>query len=151
MLYSSYIRVYPQETVTLIFPLLNFATYPKNYSYSELFYLQGNPFTSLLYAPDYYKWWHIKALINFKWNTYGRFYYFITWAIYSIFMCCFLIVSTIPVHKISWNNQVILLVATIFFGFIHFIFEVRQYIHKPVAYIASPWNWFGMYNILIYN
>ncbi|KAF0470319.1 hypothetical protein F8M41_025387 [Gigaspora margarita] len=141
--YSSYITIYPQETVILMFPLSGFATYPKKYSYNELFYLQGNPFTSLLNTTNYYKWWSIKALINFKWNTYGRFYYFIIWAIYSTFMCCFLIVSTIPEHKLSWSNQRIFLVATIFFGFIHFIFEVRQFIHKPPAYIASPWNWFG--------
>ncbi|KAF0520414.1 hypothetical protein F8M41_016344 [Gigaspora margarita] len=86
-LYSYYVPTYPQDTAILIFPLLNFATYPKNYSYSELIYLQGNPFTSLLDSPDYFKWWNIKALINFKWNVYGKLYYFIIWAIYSIFMC----------------------------------------------------------------
>ncbi|RIB05040.1 hypothetical protein C2G38_2220738 [Gigaspora rosea] len=69
--------IYPQETVRLMIPSLGFATYSKNYSYSKLFYLQGNPFTSLLDASDYYKWWNIKALISFKWNTYGRLYYFL--------------------------------------------------------------------------
>ncbi|KAF0543990.1 transient receptor potential cation channel subfamily a member 1-like [Gigaspora margarita] len=149
LLYSSYITIYPQETVLLMVPLLGFATHSKNYSYSELFYLQGNPFTSLLDAPDYYKWWNIKALISFKWNTYGRLYYFIIWAIYSTFMCCFLNVSTIPEHKISWNNQAILLIATIFLGLFHFIFEVRQFIFKQIAYIASPWNWFDLAAILV--
>ncbi|RIB12777.1 hypothetical protein C2G38_2041547 [Gigaspora rosea] len=149
-LYLYYNYIYPQETVVLIFPLLlGFATYSENYSYSELFYLQGNPFTSLLDTPDYFKWWNIKAIISFKWNTYGRLYYFIIWAIYSTFMCCFLIVSTIPEHKISWNNQAILLVATIFFGLFHFIFEVRQFIYNPKAYIASPWNWFDLAAILV--
>ncbi|RIB19437.1 hypothetical protein C2G38_1265977 [Gigaspora rosea] len=132
-----------------MFPLLGFATYSKKYSYSELFYLQGNPFTSLLDAPDYYKWWNIKALVSFKWNTYGRLYYLIIWAVYSAFMCCFLIVSTIPEHKISWNYQAILLVATIFFGLFHLIFEVRQFIYRPIAYIASPWNWFDLAAILV--
>ncbi|RIB02325.1 hypothetical protein C2G38_891636 [Gigaspora rosea] len=61
-LYSSYITIYPQETAILIFPLLGFATYPKTYSYSELIYLQGNSFTSLLDTPDYYKWWNLKCL-----------------------------------------------------------------------------------------
>ncbi|KAF0427528.1 hypothetical protein F8M41_006009 [Gigaspora margarita] len=55
LLYSSYISVYPQETVLLIFPLLNFAAYSKKYSYSELFYLQDNPFT--------YYWIHL-TIIN---------------------------------------------------------------------------------------
>ncbi|KAF0464946.1 transient receptor potential cation channel subfamily a member 1-like [Gigaspora margarita] len=149
LLYSSYITIYPQETVLLIFPLLDFATYSKNYSYSELFYLQGNPFTSLLDTSDYYKWWNIKAIISIKWNTYGRLYYFIIWAIYSTFMCCFLIVLTIPEHKISWNVQTILLVATIFFGLFQFIFEVCQFIYRPIAYIASPWNWFDLAAILV--
>ncbi|RIB19931.1 hypothetical protein C2G38_1231147 [Gigaspora rosea] len=129
-------------------PLLGFSTYPKNYSYRELFYLDGNPFTSLLDAPDYYKWWNIKALVNFKWNAYGRIYYFIIWALFTTYMCCFVIVSTIPVDKISWNNQVILLTATICFGIIHFIFEVRQFLHSPITYIASPCNWFDLTAIL---
>ncbi|CAG8540273.1 13854_t:CDS:2 [Dentiscutata heterogama] len=126
-----------------MFPLLNFATYPKNYSYLELIHLHDNVFTSLD-KTDYYKQWNIRALIKFKWNTYGRRYYIIIWAIYSIFMSCFLIVSTIREDKISWSTQSILLGATIFFGFIHLTFEVRQFIHKPKYYISSPWNWIGI-------
>ncbi|KAF0558233.1 transient receptor potential cation channel subfamily a member 1-like [Gigaspora margarita] len=145
----SYYSIYPQETVILIFPLLNFATYSKNHSYIELFYLQGNPFTLLLDAPEYYKWWNIKALINFKWNTYGRLYYFIIWAIYSVFMCCFLIVSSIPEHKISWSIQIILLISTVFLGVFHFIWEFRQFIHTPKTYIASPWNYIDLAAILV--
>ncbi|KAF0448581.1 transient receptor potential cation channel subfamily a member 1-like [Gigaspora margarita] len=148
LLYSSYFTIYPQETVTLMFPLSNFATYPNNYSYSELLYIKDNSFTLLSDNLNYYKFWNVKALINFKWNTYGKFYYFIIWAIYSTFMGCFLIVVTIPENEISWINQLILLVATIFFGFIHFIFEIRQLIHRPMAYIKSPWNWFDLAAIL---
>ncbi|KAF0449993.1 transient receptor potential cation channel subfamily a member 1-like [Gigaspora margarita] len=148
LFYSSYFTISPQATIILMFPLLNYATYSENYSYSELFYIQDNPFTLLLDEPDYFKLWNIKALINFKWNTYGRLYYFIMWAIYSAFMSCFLIASTIPEHEISWINQSILLVATIFLGFIHFIFEVRQLIHRRMAYIKSPWNWFDLAAIL---
>ncbi|KAF0449992.1 transient receptor potential cation channel subfamily a member 1-like [Gigaspora margarita] len=148
LFYSSYFTISPRETIVLMFPLLNYATYSENYSYSELFYTQDNPFTLFLDEPDYFKLWNIKALINFKWNTYGRLYYFIIWAIYSDFMSCFLIASTIPEHEISWIKQSILLVATIFLGFIHFIFEVRQLIHKPKAYIKSPWNWFDLAAIL---
>ncbi|KAF0459573.1 wd-40 repeat protein [Gigaspora margarita] len=73
---------------------------------------------------------------------------FLIWILYSIFMCCFLIVSTISKNEISWNNQVILLILTIFLGFIHFIFEIRQFIHKPMHYITSPWNWFDLAAIL---
>ncbi|KAF0464557.1 nudt9 protein [Gigaspora margarita] len=130
-----------------MFPLLNFATYSQNYSYYELFYLSDNSFTSLDIS-DYYKWWNVKALINFKWNTYGKRYYFLIWSLYSIFMCCFLIVSTISKNEISWNNQVVLLIVTIFLGFIHFIFEVRQLVHRPMHYITSPWNWFDLAAIL---
>ncbi|KAF0388239.1 transient receptor potential cation channel subfamily a member 1-like [Gigaspora margarita] len=147
LFYLSYFTIYPQKTVRLIFPLLNFATYSQNYSYYELFYLHDNSFTSLDIS-DYYKWWNIKALINFKWNTYGKQYYFLIWTVYSIFMCCFLIVSTISKNDISWNNQAILLIVTIFLGLFHFIFEVRQFIHKPMHYITSPWNWFDLAAIL---
>ncbi|KAF0438403.1 hypothetical protein F8M41_004251 [Gigaspora margarita] len=51
---SDYFTNNSQKTVTLIIPLLNFATYPEEYSYLELFYLPDNSFTSLD-APDYYK------------------------------------------------------------------------------------------------
>ncbi|RIB19855.1 hypothetical protein C2G38_2180743 [Gigaspora rosea] len=143
LFYLSHFTNNPQKTICLIFPLLNFATYSQNYSYYELFYLHDNSFTSLDNS-DYYKWWNIKALINVKWNTYGNQYYFLIWTVYSIFMCCFLIVLTISKDEISWNYQVILLIVTIFLGLFHFIFEVRQFIHKPMHYIISPWNWFGI-------
>ncbi|KAF0526862.1 hypothetical protein F8M41_013977 [Gigaspora margarita] len=60
---------------------------------------------------------------------------------YSIKNYFYLNVSTIPKDEISWNDQVIFLVLTVIFGFIHLIFEVRQFIYKPIPYIASPWNW----------
>ncbi|KAF0437534.1 transient receptor potential cation channel subfamily a member 1-like [Gigaspora margarita] len=132
----------------LMIPLLNIATYSDVYSYSELLNVQDNSFTLLTDEPGYFKLWNIKAFINFKWNIYGKFYYFIIWAIYSTFMGCFLIASTISEHKISWIDQIILLVSTIFFGFIFFIFEVRQFIHRPTAYIKSAWNWFDLAAIL---
>ncbi|RIB15921.1 hypothetical protein C2G38_1550039 [Gigaspora rosea] len=64
-------------------------------------------------------------------------------------MSCFLIVSTIPENTISWYYQAIFLMSTIFFGFIHLIFEARQCIHKPIFYLASLWNWFDLAAILI--
>lgn len=127
-------------------PLPNFATYPmeKYSTYNELINLPNIPFTSLN-IPEYYKWWNIKALVKFKWSTYGRRYYFAIWIFYTIFLCCFAIVVTIPQSKISLSNQLILLKATIVFGFLHLTFEVRQFIHDPISYISSPWNWFGIY------
>ncbi|KAF0465419.1 hypothetical protein F8M41_026280 [Gigaspora margarita] len=77
-------------------------------------------------------------------NAYRKFYYYIVWAIYSTFMGCFLIASTIPENKIFWINQIILLVATIFFGLMFFIFEVCQFIYRPIAYIKSAWNWLDL-------
>ena len=126
-------------------PLLNFATYPmENYStYRELINLPNNSFASLN-APGYYKWWNIKALVNFKWRTYRRLYYLTIWIVYTIFLCCFVLVATISQSKTSWNSQAILLETTIAFGFLHLAFEVRQFIHDPIHYISSPWNWFGI-------
>ncbi|KAF0384962.1 transient receptor potential cation channel subfamily a member 1 isoform x2 [Gigaspora margarita] len=145
--YSYYFTTHPQKTIKLIIPLSNFAVYSKDYFFFEIFDLQDNSFT-LLEAPDYYRYWNIKALIYFKWNTYGRQYYIIIWIIYSIFMCSFLIVSTIA-EDISWNNTKILLLATIIFGLLHFTFEIRHFIHRPMSYISSPWNWFDLAAILL--
>ncbi|KAF0388236.1 nudt9 protein [Gigaspora margarita] len=148
LFYLSYFTNYSQKTVRLIFPLLNFATYSQNYSYYELLYLYDNSFT-LLNETNYYKLLNIKALINFKWNTYGKYYYFLIWTIYSIFMGCFLILSTISKDEISRNTYIFLLIVIIFLGFFYFIFEVRQFIHKPIHYITSPWNWSDLAAILI--
>ncbi|KAF0408463.1 transient receptor potential cation channel subfamily a member 1-like [Gigaspora margarita] len=146
---SSYFTTnYTQETVMLMNPLLNFATYSKDYSsYSKIFCLPRNSFNSLD-SSDYCKWWNIKAIINFKWNSYGKQYYFVMWTFYSIFMFCFLIVSTISNNQISWSKRVVFLMATILLGFIQMIFEIRQFIHRPLFYITSPWNWFDLAAIL---
>ncbi|KAF0452269.1 hypothetical protein F8M41_001948 [Gigaspora margarita] len=65
-LYLSSFTIYPKETVILIFPLLNFATYPDIYSYCELFNVKDNSFTLLSDEPSYFKFWNVKALIKFK-------------------------------------------------------------------------------------
>ncbi|KAF0492526.1 transient receptor potential cation channel subfamily a member 1-like [Gigaspora margarita] len=148
IVYSSYFTS-PKKTIKLIVPLLNFATYPEKeyFDYNELIYLSDNIFTSLN-TPEYYKWWNIKALVKFKWATYGKYYYFAIWTIYSIFMTCFVVVATIPPSKISWSSQAILLVITVILGVFHFTFEVRQFVHGPKSYIASPWNWFDLSAVL---
>ncbi|RIB19864.1 hypothetical protein C2G38_2180752 [Gigaspora rosea] len=63
-------------------------------------------------------------------------------------MGCFLILSTITEDEITSNTHVLLLIVTSFLGFFYFIFEVRQFIYRPMPYITSPWNWSDLAAIL---
>ena len=66
------------------------------------------------------------AIIDFKWRTFGRYYYFLIWFMFMIFQICFIIRSS----PLTFNNdlQYQLYLITIFIGFIHLSFELRQFI-----------------------
>ncbi|CAG8511610.1 15297_t:CDS:2 [Dentiscutata heterogama] len=144
-LFKSEIENYNRKkTVKLMIPALNFATYPEVYSpFKELIFLPKIPF-NILHTSNYYKWWNVKALINFKWNKYGKYYYYMIWAIYSIFMCCFAIVATISQNEISSSDQVILLNFTIFLGIFFIIIEIRQFLYDPKRYMTDFLNLFDI-------
>ncbi|KAF0501891.1 transient receptor potential cation channel subfamily a member 1-like [Gigaspora margarita] len=61
-------------------------------------------------------------------------------------MLCFLIVATIK--GLSNNTQNLLLIATIILGFLHLIFEIRQFIYSPLSWITDVWNYFDIGAIL---
>ncbi|CAG8529454.1 3434_t:CDS:2, partial [Dentiscutata heterogama] len=101
----------------------------------QLFYdkmeLEKMPFVAL--------WWSGQALINFKWNAYGKYYFLAICTFYSIFMVCFLIVATIG-NELSKSTQEQLLIATIILGALHLFFEFRLFIYFPSYWIRNPWN-----------
>ncbi|KAF0554415.1 nudt9 protein [Gigaspora margarita] len=134
-------------SVILIFPLPKFNTYPIIYnSWKELILPGSSTFTKYGYS-ELYKWWNGEVLLNFKWNTYGKYYFYMIWGFFSNFMGCFLIVSTLS-NELSETAQNQLLIATIFFGAIHLTFEIRQFIYSPLAYLIDPWNYFDLGAIL---
>ena len=49
--------------------------------------------------------WNGEALINFKWNTYGKYYYAIIWIGFMALLGCFTVAATIPQRYIDENIQ----------------------------------------------
>ena len=124
-------------TISFIVP------YPKICKYQEKDY---NPWNEMLYQPksilfcnidsnNFYKWWNFAAVVDFKWNTFGKYYYYLIWLFYTIFYLCF----TLAIVK---NNNS-LFIITIILGFVHLYFEFRQFLHKPKIYYKDPGNIFG--------
>ncbi|CAG8492758.1 17670_t:CDS:2 [Acaulospora morrowiae] len=140
------VNIYKQEpnpTIQLIIPLPKFVTYPCPY----------NPLVDFIYPAtssfakstniDLYKLWIGEALLNFKWNTYGRTYYLITWAIYTVYLCDFVITAILS-DQISWRSLQFLLKSVIGLGIYHLIFELRQFIFSPLSYMSSLWNYLDL-------
>ncbi|CAG8747643.1 13201_t:CDS:2, partial [Acaulospora morrowiae] len=141
---------YPDEgklTIKLVFPFPNFVRYPAQYStYWELLFPNPSSFADYD-KPHLYKWWNGEALLDFKWNKYGKKYYMLIWAFYTIFMASFTISATLE-SQLSWNALKTLLISTIVTGVIHLLFEIRQFVYDMKRYVASPWNYFDLGAIL---
>ncbi|GBC41655.2 hypothetical protein GLOIN_2v1874127 [Rhizophagus irregularis DAOM 181602=DAOM 197198] len=104
---------------------------------------QPSPFVKTI-SRDIYKTWNGEALINFKWNTYGKYYYIIIWITFMAFLCCFTAAATISKQYIDENIRKQLLITSIIFGFIHLSFEIRQIIYNPIKWIQDFWNIFDI-------
>jgi hypothetical protein len=130
--------------IIFMVPYIKFIEYPQNFSWLlELVYPQSSPFVRTI-SGNIYKTWNGEAIINFKWNTYGKYYYMIIWIMFMALLGCFTAVATIPQ---LYNNEDIrkqLLITTIILGFIHLSFEIRQIIYNPIEWIYDFWNLFGI-------
>jgi hypothetical protein len=74
------------QCITLIVPYIDYSRYPLEYSWWN--YPQSNVFINTC-KKEFYSNWNGEAIINFKWKTFGRAYYFIIWLIFMIFLICF--------------------------------------------------------------
>ncbi|UZO15210.1 uncharacterized protein OCT59_006641 [Rhizophagus irregularis] len=137
----NYERLHKQQIV-LIIPYINYSHYPLKYSFwKEIFYPQSSVFTDTC-VKEFYSNWNGEAIINFKWKTFGRIYYFIIWLLFMVFLVCFTIASY-PTNSITQEIRIKLYQTTIAFGFYHLLFELRQFIWNPKNYVLSIWNLFG--------
>ncbi|GBB94780.1 hypothetical protein RclHR1_02410026 [Rhizophagus clarus] len=128
------------STITFMNPYIRFVNYPRDYNWlTELIKPQSSPFVITTYC-NIYKTWSGESLINFKWNTYGKYYYAMIWIGFMILHGCFTAAATISQQYISENIRINLLIATIILGFIHLTFEVRQFIYDPTKWITDFWN-----------
>ncbi|PKY60749.1 hypothetical protein RhiirA4_484823 [Rhizophagus irregularis] len=109
----------------------------------ELYKPQPSPFVKTINR-DIYKTWNGESLINFKWNTYGKYFYALIWIGFIALLGCFTAAATIPQQYIDEDVRKQLLITTIILGFIHLSFEVRQFIYDARKWIRDIWNIFDV-------
>ena len=133
------------SVITFMIPYIKFVNYPKDY-YWLLDWIKPkpSPFVETVHCKEIYKTWNGEALINFKWNTYGKYYYALIWIGFIAFLGCFTVVATLPQEYLTEEKKEILLNASIILGFIHLSFEIRQIIYSPIKWINDFWNYLGM-------
>ncbi len=138
--------IFPEKlkpTITFIIPYIKFVSYPQDYSWWELIKPKPSPFVETINR-EIYKTWNGEALINFKWNSYGKFYYAIILIMFTALLGCFTAATTLSDGYISENIRKQLLITSIILGFTHFLlFEFRQFIYNPIKWFRDPWNYFG--------
>ncbi|GBC30372.2 hypothetical protein GLOIN_2v1794049 [Rhizophagus irregularis DAOM 181602=DAOM 197198] len=132
--YPEYISRYSLETTMIIDP-----------SFYKLIIPQSSPYVKTINR-DIYKTWNGETLIDFKWNTYGKYYYIIIWIGFIFLLGCFTAAATIPQQFINDDIQQQLLIISIVLGFIHLNFEIRQFIYNPIKWIHNFWNIFEYTN-----
>ncbi|GES73543.1 hypothetical protein GLOIN_2v1784920 [Rhizophagus clarus] len=93
----------------------------------------------------FYNWWNFAAIIDFKWKTFGRVYYYLIWLFYTIFYICYSLASTLEQKSIPDVYFKSLFVISIIFGSIFLIFEIRQCLWNYKHYFEDIWNLFGAF------
>ena len=145
--FKKYITTTP--TITFMIPYINFVNYSKDYNwFIELIRPQPSPFTETINS-NIYKTWNGEALINFKWNAYGKYYYAMIWILFMTLLGCFTASATIPQKYINEEVRQRLFIVSIILGFIHLIFEIRQFFYNIIKWFYNFWNIFGKYKCLI--
>ncbi|PKY21288.1 hypothetical protein RhiirB3_434827 [Rhizophagus irregularis] len=147
--FSTNITKPTKPTITFMIPYIKFVSYPQKYDwFLELIKPQPSPFIEAI-NENFYKTWNGEALINFKWNIYGRYYYMIIWIMFMTLFGCFTIVATIPQLYNNGFIRIQLLINSIILGFIHLSFEIRQMIYNPIKWIYDFWNKIGIIAYLL--
>ncbi|GBB87150.1 hypothetical protein RclHR1_01360021 [Rhizophagus clarus] len=128
-----------KQYINLIIPL-NYSHYPVEYSmWKELFYPQPSVFVDTC-ERNFYTSLNGEAIINFKWNTFGRKYHCAIWLLFSVFLACFTFASY-PSNSITHETRIKLYQTSIALGLLHFIlFKLRQFFW----YSFSIWNIFDL-------
>lgn len=136
--------------VVFLIPLYKFSSFSTNFDlYYDIYNPKSNGFVDMHY-PAFYKEWNAEALLNFKWHTYGKYYYYTHWTWFLIYLLMFAIGTTVSPSGLSTEMRHILLSASIIIGFVFFTFEIRDFLWRPRKYLKNFWNLFGM-TIILFN
>ncbi|CAG8623734.1 9446_t:CDS:2 [Paraglomus brasilianum] len=134
-----------RSTLTLVVRLPNFCSYPRQYSaMKDFFFPAPSPFvkTVISRTPELFRTWDGEALINFKWRTFGRYYYILVCIKFIVFAVCFITAISLTEDDSNSSTRQNLFLAVVVFAGWHLHLEVRQFIWNPIYYVFSPWNWF---------
>ncbi len=111
--------------ISFIVPFPQICKYQDNDSFNSWNEILYKPKSILFCNMDLnpiYKWWNFAAIIDFKRNDFGRYYYLWIWFFYTIFLVCFALASTLEVITDFYRN--ILFIISILFGLMHLYFEI---------------------------
>ncbi|GBC02522.1 hypothetical protein RclHR1_04660015 [Rhizophagus clarus] len=95
-------------------------------------------------SKNFYNWWNFAAIIDFKWKTFGRVYYYLIWLFYTIFYVCYSLASTLEQKSIPDFYFKLFFIISIIFASIFLIFEIRQCLWNYKCYFKDIWNLFDM-------
>ncbi|PKY38559.1 hypothetical protein RhiirA4_451568 [Rhizophagus irregularis] len=118
---------------------------PKNNSvWNEFLYKQKSILFCNIDSSNFYNWWNFAAIIDFKWKTFGRVYYYLIWLFYTIFYVCYALASTLEQKSIPDFYFKLLFIISIIFGSIFLIFEIRHCLWNYKYYFNDIWNLFDV-------
>ncbi|CAI2192055.1 12914_t:CDS:2 [Funneliformis geosporum] len=130
-----------KNVIRFVVPYLGFTIYSSDYYYlMELLRPTANPFITID-DQAFYDNWNTEAIINFKWDTYGRIYYHFSWGFFTLLLLSFGIGSTLSTSVMSNDTRNAFLIISIVLGSFHIIHEIRQFIWNTEKYIINLWNW----------
>ncbi|CAI2175635.1 9470_t:CDS:2 [Funneliformis geosporum] len=136
------------RVIRFVVPYLGFTKYSSDYNFwMELLRPSDNPFVTLD-DETIYDGWNAEALLNFKWDTFGWYYFYIFWGTFSILLLSFGIGTTLSPSIISNDTRRIFLYTSIVLGSIFIVHEIRQFIWKPKRYVKDIWNLFDLAAII---
>ncbi|GES82179.1 hypothetical protein GLOIN_2v1842993 [Rhizophagus clarus] len=113
-----------------------------NSIWNEFLYKPKSILFSNIDSNHFYNWWNFAAIIDFKWETFGKFYYYLIWLFYTILYTCYSLASTLKQNSISDFYFELLFIISIIFGSIFLIFEIRQCLWNYKIYFNDIWNLF---------
>ncbi len=132
----------PKPIITFMIPYIKLSSYQDPQEWWELIKPRPSPFVDTMNS-EIYKTWNGEALINFKWETFGKKYYFAKWFIFTALLGCFTAAVTLSEDFLSKDIRDRLLIASVILGCIHLIYEIRQLGYYHNKWFYDPWNWFG--------
>ncbi|CAG8489395.1 9672_t:CDS:10 [Funneliformis caledonium] len=133
-----------KPTITFMIPYIKFVSYPEDYDWiEELFHPQPSPFIETI-SSEIYKTWGGEALINFKWNSFGKYYFAIIWMEFAILLGCFTTAATLSEDYLTEDIKKNLFIASIILASINLTFIYRRQLCSPDESICNVFYLFDL-------